>query len=667
MKNQNGAVSDNKSDINMAITVEVAGSSLFTTAAQQAPLAARRYITISRKKLLHSLDIEGGVRLNAWIDSMRASSPTHVKSSPLLPQDQSSWINQHPSALEMFEQITKASKGKQIVMFLDYDGTLSPIVDDPDQAFMSDAMRATVRKLARHFPTAIGTDHQAVLFQPASEFVPMIDEVYKALLEKTKFTPGAKVEHNKFCLSVHFRCVDEKVLEIRPTIKWDKGKALEFLLESLGFANSADIFPIYIGDDRTDEDAFKVLRERGQGFGILVSKIPKETSASYSLQEPSEASYEFFAAIGTMEKEVVATKIQAEKTTSRNEMSLIEETDKMKNQNGAVSDNKSDINMAITVEVAGSSLFTTAAQQAPLAARRYITISRKKLLHSLDIEGGVRLNAWIDSMRASSPTHVKSSPLLPQDQSSWINQHPSALEMFEQITKASKGKQIVMFLDYDGTLSPIVDDPDRAFMSDAMRATVRKLARHFPTAIGTDHQVVLFQPASEFVPMIDEVYKALLEKTKFTPGAKVEHNKFCLSVHFRCVDEKVLEIRPTIKWDKGKALEFLLESLGFANSVDIFPIYIGDDRTDEDAFKVLRERGQGFGILVSKIPKETSASYSLQEPSEASYEFFAAIGTTEKEVVATKIQAEKTTSRNESITSQLKNVRGRDDNLYFLV
>lgn len=49
-----------------------------------------------------------------------------------------------------------------------------------------------------------------------------------------------------------------KVLEIRPTIKWDKGKALEFLLESLGFANSNDVLPIYIGDDRTDEDAFKV-------------------------------------------------------------------------------------------------------------------------------------------------------------------------------------------------------------------------------------------------------------------------------------------------------------------------------------------------------------------------------------------------------------------------
>ncbi|KAH7683873.1 HAD-superfamily hydrolase subfamily IIB protein [Dioscorea alata] len=213
-------------------------------------------------------------------------------------------------------------------------------------------MRAAVRNVARYFPTAIvsgrcrdkvydfvrlaelyyagshGMDikgpvkgprytkakAKAVLFQPASEFLPMIDEIYKALLEKTKSIPGAKVENNKFCVSVHYRCVDEqkwmplaeqvkavikeypklritqgrKVLEIRPTIKWDKGKALEFLLESLGFANCNNVLPVYIGDDRTDEDAFKVLRERGQGFGILVSKIPKETNASYSLEEPSE-------------------------------------------------------------------------------------------------------------------------------------------------------------------------------------------------------------------------------------------------------------------------------------------------------------------------------------------------------------------------------------------
>ncbi|XP_059318040.1 probable trehalose-phosphate phosphatase H [Lycium ferocissimum] len=332
-------VSDPKSGANSAMYGAVV--------AKMPPAPPGSCMNISRKTLV---EINGGPRINSWVDSMRASSPTHHMSTSLY-EDKTSWMVHHPSAVNMFEDIISASKGKQIVMFLDYDGTLSPIVDDPDQAFMSDVMRGTVRKLARYFPTAIvsgrcrdkvysfvqlaelyyagshGMDiegpskgskykkgAQAVLFQPASEFLPMIDEVYKELLDKTKSTEGVRLENNKFCVSVHFRCVDEmkwgelaqevmsvlkeypklklsqgrKVLEIRPIIKWDKGKALEFLLESLGYANCTDVFPIYIGDDRTDEDAFKVLRERGQGFGILVSKTPKETHASYSLREPSE-------------------------------------------------------------------------------------------------------------------------------------------------------------------------------------------------------------------------------------------------------------------------------------------------------------------------------------------------------------------------------------------
>ncbi|XP_022554297.1 probable trehalose-phosphate phosphatase I isoform X2 [Brassica napus] len=327
------------------------------------------FISISKKKLLKNLEIiNDGERINAWVDSMRASSPTDPKSLPSsisLQQQLSSWIMQHPSALEMFEKIKEASGGKQIVIFLDYDGTLSPIVDDPDKAFMSSKMRRTVKKLAKCFPTAIVTGRcldkvynfvklaelyyagshgmdikgpakgfsrhkrvkQSLLYQPASDYLPMIDEVYRQLLEKTKSTPGVIVENNKFCASVHFRCVDEKkwselvlqvrsvlkeyprlklnqgrkVFEIRPMIEWDKGKALEFLLESLGFGNSNNVFPVYIGDDRTDEDAFKMLRDRGEGCGVLVSKYPKDTDASYYLQDPSEASDEFLATIGGVE------------------------------------------------------------------------------------------------------------------------------------------------------------------------------------------------------------------------------------------------------------------------------------------------------------------------------------------------------------------------------
>ncbi|XP_023157563.1 trehalose 6-phosphate phosphatase RA3-like isoform X1 [Zea mays] len=267
--------------------------------------------------------------------------------------DLDDWMEKHPSALAGFESVLAAAEGKQVVMFLDYDGTLSPIVKDPDSAVMSEEMRDAVRGVAEHFPTAIvsgrcrdkvfnfvklaelyyagshGMDikgptaqskhtkakAEAVLCQPASAFLPVIDEVaYRALTARTAPIPGATVENNKFCLSVHFRCVQEekwraleeqvrsvlkeypdlrltkgrKVLEVRPSIKWDKGNAIQFLLECLGFADSNNVFPIYIGDDRTDEDAFKVLRGMGQGIGILVSKIPKETSASYSLREPSE-------------------------------------------------------------------------------------------------------------------------------------------------------------------------------------------------------------------------------------------------------------------------------------------------------------------------------------------------------------------------------------------
>lgn len=52
---------------------------------------------------------------------------------------------------------------------------------------------------------------------------------------------------------------DGQVMEIRPSIKWDKGCALEYLLDTLGFSDSSDVLPLYIGDDRTDEDAFKVF------------------------------------------------------------------------------------------------------------------------------------------------------------------------------------------------------------------------------------------------------------------------------------------------------------------------------------------------------------------------------------------------------------------------
>ncbi|XP_030536132.1 probable trehalose-phosphate phosphatase 2 isoform X2 [Rhodamnia argentea] len=256
--------------------------------------------------------------------------------------------------------MTKAAKGKRIVVFLDYDGTLSPIVNDPDLAFMSDEMRGAVREVSKYFPTAIisgrsrdkvkefvkldnvyyagshGMDIMAPpqqltsdgkrrplaidrkgnegSFQPAKKFLPAIQEIFTALEENTRKIKGARVEDNRFCVSVHFRQVREedydilkekvksvlenypdfrltwgrKVMEVRPCIEWNKGHALEYLLERLGLSNSSDVFPLYIGDDRTDEDAFKVIESRGQGYPIVVSSVAKDTKARFSLKDPKE-------------------------------------------------------------------------------------------------------------------------------------------------------------------------------------------------------------------------------------------------------------------------------------------------------------------------------------------------------------------------------------------
>ncbi|CAN8244640.1 unnamed protein product [Cochlearia groenlandica] len=322
-----------------------------------------------------------------------------------------------------------------------------------------------------------------------------------------------------------------------------------------------------------------------------------------------------------------------------------------------------------------------------------LTVPRKKT----GILDDVKSNSWLDAMKSSSPPPAivnkdnLNSEAADITYREWMLKYPSALTSFGKIMSFAKGKRIALFLDYDGTLSPIVEEPDCAYMSSAMRTAVQNVAKYFPTAIisgrsrdkvyefvrlselyyagshGMDimspageslnhkhlsrtvsvneegKDVNLFQPASEFLPMIDMVLCSLIEITKDIKGVKVEDNKFCISVHYRSVEEKnwalvaqcvddvittypklrlthgrkVLEIRPVIDWDKGKAVTFLLESLGLNKCEDVLPIYVGDDRTDEDAFKVLRDGpNHGYGILVSAVPKNSNAFYSLRDPSE---------------------------------------------------
>ncbi|XP_057995351.1 probable trehalose-phosphate phosphatase 2 isoform X3 [Hevea brasiliensis] len=250
------------------------------------------------------------------------------------------------------------------------------------------------------------------------------------------------------------------------------------------------------------------------------------------------------------------------------------------------------------------------------------------------------------SIRASNViSHlIEGGPISIDDASydTWVVEHPSALGSFDQMMRAAKGKKIAVFLDYDGTLAPIVDNPDLAFMSDEMRAAVREVAKYFPTAIisgrsrdkvkefvqlsnvfyagshgmdilapprpvkscdGKHHTValdkkgneVLFQPAKKFLPAIQKMRTALKEKVMKIQGARVEDNRFCISVHFRQVREEDYEI---LEKKVKSVLEHYPE----------FHLSWGK--------KVMLRRGQGYPIIVTSSPKDTKASFSLRDPSE---------------------------------------------------
>lgn len=244
-----------------------------------------------------------------------------------------------PSALKRLDAIKNSLKNKQVIIFLDYDGTLTPIVERPEWAQLSQNMRSAVRGLSKKYRVAIisGRDLQDIRnlvalegllyagshgfdisgpdgdmeLQQGAEYLPALERAEKTLTKALVEIPGTQVERKKFAIAVHFRRADMKdipsvesivdtivaktpglrktggkmIFELRPDIDWDKGKALQWILTQLGM-DGDNVCPIYIGDDLTDEDAFCALQTRG--LAILVSNEQRLTAAGYVLKDPHE-------------------------------------------------------------------------------------------------------------------------------------------------------------------------------------------------------------------------------------------------------------------------------------------------------------------------------------------------------------------------------------------
>lgn len=242
-----------------------------------------------------------------------------------------------PSLWEHQEQLAQQLAGASLALFLDYDGTLTPIVREPSQAVLTEAMRSTLARLAQRWPVAVisgraladlrervnlagaiyagshgfelaGPDFEEVA-EGAERFLPALDDAETELRDGLAAFSGCMIERKPFAIAVHYRQaeparVDEiesivdqvlarqarlrkskgkKVFQVRPALAWDKGKAVLYILDRLGL-NEA--LPIYIGDDITDEDAFRVLADGG--ITIALRDGARGTSADYALSDVHE-------------------------------------------------------------------------------------------------------------------------------------------------------------------------------------------------------------------------------------------------------------------------------------------------------------------------------------------------------------------------------------------
>lgn len=235
-------------------------------------------------------------------------------------------------------------------------------------------------------------------------------------------------------------------------------------------------------------------------------------------------------------------------------------------------------------------------------------------------------------------------------------------ENLKEIKEKIEIKNIILFLDYDGTLTEIVSTPDKAILSKEIYSILIKLKKIFQIAIISGRslkdimekigikdilyvgnhgsqiwdgkRIVLNQMIEENRILLNKFFERIKDETANIDGFFIEDKTITGSLHYRNVKieklsylfkiiekiskdyednfdfvlgKKVFEIRPKNSLNKGKAVSWIIENL----AKNKYPIYIGDDSTDEDAYKVL----SNFGISIS-LGMNPYANYFLKKQSE---------------------------------------------------
>ena len=248
------------------------------------------------------------------------------------------------------------------------------------------------------------------------------------------------------------------------------------------------------------------------------------------------------------------------------------------------------------------------------------------------------------------------------------------IKKWREITGSVKNKHIYLFLDFDGTLTFIRRDPKKVKLSVATARILKQLASMKAVSIAVisgrglsdirkrvgvagivyagNHGLEIKAPGLRHVvpevlkakKTIQEISGRLKKEYRSFEGVYIEDKGLTLSVHFRMVDKrrlkeaerifkniigareaggkvittggkKVWEVRPPVKWDKGKTARYLLGQERKKVKGRTIPFYIGDDRTDEDAFRLLRR--SGYTVKVGRKDRQpTFADYYLNDTRE---------------------------------------------------